>query len=135
VRCRKFQNLDLLPEGFAGLRSGAELGIHPTGRFLYATTRSHGSSGEPPARGLDSIVWFEINAVDGTLSLRGRTSSCGELPRSFAFDNSGDHLYVGHQASGTVVTFSIDPETGTPIATGEIVSTPVPVCLRFSTTG
>lgn len=129
---QEIQNTDLLPEGFSGLRSGAELGVHPTGRFLYATTRSHGSSGEPPIRGLDSLVWFEINAMDGTLRLRGRTPSGGELPRSFAFDHHGDHLYVGHQASGTVVTFRIDPETGTPAATGEIVTTPVPVCLLFN---
>ncbi len=132
---QEIQTVDALPEGFCGLRSGAEICVHPSGRFLYATTRSHGSSGEPPVRGLDSIVWFEINAVDGMLRLRGRISSGGEIPRSFAFDNRGDHLYVGHQASGTVVMFRIDPETGTPVATGEIVTTPVPVCLRFNTTG
>ncbi len=128
---RELQTVDLLPVGFSGLRSGAEIGIHPTGKFLYATTRSHTSSGEPSVRGLDSLVWFKIDEADGLLQLQGRTPSGGEIPRSFAFDNHGDHLYVGHQCSGTVVTFRIESQTGTPIATGEIVTTPVPVCLRF----
>jgi 6-phosphogluconolactonase len=128
---QEFQTVDTLPDGFFGLRSGAEISIHPTGRFLYATTRSHGSSGEPPARGLDSIVWFEIDQANGMLRLLGRVNSGGEVPRTFTFDSNGDQLFVGHQCSGTVVTFRINPKTGAPVATGEIVATPVPVCLRF----
>lgn len=128
---QEIQTVDLLPEGFAGLRSGAELCLHQG--FLYATTRSHGSSGEPPVRGLDSIVWFEIHPQTGLLRCRGRMPSGGELPRSFAFDGSGDRLFVGHQSSGAVVVFRIDPQTGAPIATGEVIATPVPVCLLFTT--
>jgi 6-phosphogluconolactonase len=129
---QEIQTVDALPEGFSGLRSGAELSIHPAGRFLYATTRSHGSSGEPPARGIDSVVWFEIDAEHGVLHPRGRIFSGGEIPRTFTFDSSGEYLFVGHQCSGTVVTFRIHPQTGAPIATGDVISTPVPVCLRFS---
>jgi 6-phosphogluconolactonase len=125
----EIQSVDTLPEDFEGLRSGAEIGVHPAGRFIYATTRSHGSSGEPPARGLDSIVWFEIDQQTGQLHLRGRVPSGGEIPRTFAFDSSGLCLFVGHQCSGSVVTFRIDAQTGTPIATGEVIATPVPVCL------
>jgi 6-phosphogluconolactonase len=131
---REIQTVDALPDGFSGLRSGAEVGIHPAGRFLYATTRSHGSSGEPPARGLDSIVWFEIDQEHGVLRPRGRVPSGGQIPRTFTFDSSGDYLFVGHQCSGTVVTFRIDPHTGTPIATGEVIASPVAVCVRFITT-
>jgi 6-phosphogluconolactonase len=131
---REIQMSDLLPEGFKGLRSGAEIGVHPKGRFLYASTRSHGSSGEPPVRGLDSLSWFEIDGNNGTLHQRGRVASGGEIPRSFCFDSSGDHLFVGHQCSGTIVAFRIDPQSGAPVATGEITTTPVPVCLRFLAT-
>jgi len=126
------QSVDLLPEGFAGLRSGAELRVHPNGRFLYATTRSHGSSGEPPVRGLDSLVWFAIDPESGLLALRGRTASGGELPRSFTFDAPGERLFIGHQASASIVTFNIDLQTGTPIPSGERAAAPVPVCLVFS---
>ena len=131
---RELQSVDLLPSGFAGLRSGAELAIHPAGRFLYATTRSHGSSGEPPMRGLDSLLWFEIDPQSGFLQPRGSVSSGGEIPRSFAFDRSGDHLFVGHQCSGTVVAFRIDRQTGAPSPTGDVTETPVPVCLLFGST-
>jgi 6-phosphogluconolactonase len=127
----ELQSVDTLPDGFTGLRSAAEIGVHPAGRFVYATTRSHGSSGEPPARGLDSIIWFEIDEHTGRLRLRGRVSSGGEIPRTFTFDSRGRRLYVGHQCSGTVVTFRIDAKTGAPSATGEVLATPVPVCLRL----
>jgi 6-phosphogluconolactonase len=124
-----FQSVDLMPEGFEGHRSGAEIRIHPQGRFLYATTRSHGSSGEPAARGLDALLWFEIDASDGRLRLRGREFAGGEIPRSFAFDRSGTHILVGHQASGTIASFRLDLGSGAPTPTGEVVETPVPVCL------
>lgn len=128
----ELQTVDLLPHGFAGLRSGAEIGIHPAGRFLYATTRSHGSSGEPPVRGLDNIVWFAIDQQNGMLNLCGRVASGGEIPRTFAFDYEGELLFVGHQCSGTVVVFHIDGITGAPIATGEVIAIPVPVCECFT---
>lgn len=134
ARCgalQEVETIDLLPERFEGLRSGAALDLSPDGRFLYATTRSHGSSGEPPVRGLDSIVWFRIDRANGTLALQGRVSSGGEIPRSFTLDARGEYLFVGHQASHSIVAFRLDPHTGEPLPTGEIVQTPVPVCLRF----
>jgi 6-phosphogluconolactonase len=123
------QTEDLLPKGFDGHRSAAAIAIHPEERFLYVTTRSRGSSGEPPKRGLDSLVWFEIDAEKGRLAHGGSTPSGGEIPRSFVFDKAGDWLFVGHQGSGTVVTFRIDRSTGVPAATGQAVRTPVPVSL------
>jgi 6-phosphogluconolactonase len=128
---REIQTAHLLPRDFPGLRSGAELGIDPTGRFLYATTRSHGSSGEPPVRGLDSLVWFKIDAQSGALSPRGSVPSGGEIPRSFTFDGKGRSILVAHQYSGSLVPFRIDPDTGAPQPVGEITMTPVPVSLRF----
>jgi 6-phosphogluconolactonase len=122
------QTTDLLPTGFAGLRSGAAIVVHPNGRTLYATTRSHGSSGEPPVRGLDQLLWFDINPTEGTLQPCGRIPGGGEVPRSFALDSHGETLLVGHQCSGTVVEFRIEAETGDPIA-DQAFDTPVPVCL------
>jgi 6-phosphogluconolactonase len=127
----ELQTLDLLPDGFRGHRSGAEIKVHPSGRFVYVTTRSHGSSGEPPIRGLDAITWFQIEKESGMLRPQGRIASGGEVPRSFTFDANGDHLFVGNQCSGTIVSFRIDPETGTPSPSGQITATPVPVCLQF----
>jgi len=125
---RELQTMDLLPDGFTGHRSAAGIAVHPSGRFLYATTRSRGSSGPPPEPGLDSVVWFEIGE-DGGLTPRGRTHSGGEIARSLVLDPAGERLYVAHQGSGTIVTFRIGD--GEPVPAGQVTATPVPVCLQI----
>lgn len=122
------QSADLLPTGFEGLRSGASLNLHPSGSFLYATTRSHGSSGAPPGPGLDTIVWFAIDP-NGLLEFQGRAASGGSMPRSAVFDEESNLFYVANQCSGTIATFSIGDD-GRPQMMGVPVSTPVPVCLQ-----
>jgi 6-phosphogluconolactonase len=128
----EIQTIDALPEGFAGHRSGAAIAVHPSG-FLYATTRSHGSSGEPPVRGVDSLVWFALDRWSGRLALAGRIASGGEIPRAIAFEPGGERLFVAHQASAAVTIFRLDGRTGTPTPTGEAIGAPVPVCLLFNT--
>jgi 6-phosphogluconolactonase len=132
---REIQTLSILPGGFTGFRSAAEIAVHPSGRFLYCTNRSYGSSGEPPERGEDSIVWFEIDQGGGRLTPRGRAHAGGETPRSFMIDPSGDRLYVSNQRSHNLTAFRIDPETGTLSPTGLVTPTPVPVCLQIAVLG
>lgn len=124
------QSVDLLPVGFEGLRSGAAIAVHPDGRHLYATTRSHGSSGMPPKPGLDQLVWFDIDPATGCLSPGGSLDPGGGIPRDFAIAPSGNFLYVGLQRSGRIVEYALD--NGIPSATGRTMETPVPVCLTFS---
>ena len=88
----------------------------------------------PPARGLDTIVWFAVEPSHGTLTFAGRIASGGQIPRSFAFDRTGGLLFVGHQCSGNVVSFRVHPETGRPQATGDVIATPVPVCVQVTRT-
>jgi 6-phosphogluconolactonase len=128
---QEVQTRDLFPERFEGYRSGAEIAIHPSGKFIYATTRSHGSKGMPPSPGLDLVVWYAIDRHNGKLGEPSRISSGGGIPRSIIFDKNGNHLYVAHQSSGTIVTFRIDPDTGEPCPTGNVISTPNPVCLAL----
>jgi 6-phosphogluconolactonase len=132
---REVQHIDLLPEGFVGLRSGAGIALHPDGRFLYATTRGSTSSGEAATPGLDAVVWFEVVADDGRLAFRGRTLTGGQIARDIAIDPDGGHLRVAHQGSGDIVSFSLEPRSGAPIAVGRPLLTPVPVCLRWVTSG
>jgi 6-phosphogluconolactonase len=82
------QTAELLPQGFAGLKSGAAIEIHPGGRLLYVTTRSHGSSGMPPAPGLDQLVWFDVDPESGTLTLGGCLASGGGIPRSMVLSRN-----------------------------------------------
>jgi len=131
-RLDALQTVDLLPDGFAGLRSGAAIAVHPSADYLYATTRSHGSSGMPDTPGLDLLVWFAFDPANGMLQHAGSLPSGGQIPRSFTFDTGGKRLLVGHQRSGTVVAFDIDPLSGTPSIGREALVTPVPVCLSFA---
>lgn len=127
---REIQTVSTLPDGFTGYRSTAEIAVHPSGRFLYGTNRSYGSSSEPPERGEDSIVWFKIDR--GRLSSPGRAFTGGETPRSFVIEPGGTRLYVANQRSNNLLTFRIDPETGALSPTGRVTSTPIPVCLQFA---
>ena len=115
------QTLSTLPEGFSGESSGAEIAVHPNGRFLYASNRGH-----------DSIAGFRINPEKGTLASVGHTLTQGRTPRGFAIDPSGRLLIAGNQNSGTVVVFRIDQQTGVLTPTGTVVQVPSPVSIAFA---
>ena len=110
----------MLPAGYAGPKSGAEIAIHPGGRFLYASNRGH-----------DSIAVFRLGG-DGKLTLIGHVPTEGKTPRNFAIDPSGNFLLAANQNSGSIVVFRIDPGTGLLKPTGERASVPTPVSIVFA---
>jgi 6-phosphogluconolactonase len=132
---RPVQAVSTLPDGFAGFRAAAEIAVHPSGRFLYATNRSYGSSGEPPQRGEDSIAWFAIDPDSGRLTPRGRARSGGETPRSFVIDPGGTWLYIANQRSANITAYRIDAVTGDLGPAVHVTQTPVPVCVQLVTVG
>ena len=131
-RLRQLQTVSTLPDGFPGHHAAAEVAVHPSGRFLYASNRSYGSSGEPPVRGEDSIVWFGIDARSGELTPRGRVQGTGESPRSFVIDASRGLLYLASQRGDHLESYLIDASTGALSATGQVVPVPAPVCVQLS---
>lgn len=126
---RALQCVGMLPDGFTGHRAAAEVAVHPCGRFLYASNRSYGSSGEPPERGEDSVAWFEIDQASGLLTPRGRVRTGGDIPRSFAIDPAGHLLYVANQRGGQLEAYQIDQRTGALSRTGSAARVPQPVCV------
>ena len=110
----------LLPTGFDGQSDGADVHIHPSGRFLYASNRGH-----------DSVAVFGIGP-DGRLALLGHSSSEGRTPRNVVISPDGRFLLVGNQDSDTIVTMPIDPDTGLLGPTVSVVETPTPACLVFA---
>ena len=80
--------------------STAEIGVHPSGRFVYGSNRGH-----------DSIALFAVGA-GGALTLVEYQSTRGQTPRNFALDPTGRWLIAANQQSGTLAVFSIDQETG-----------------------
>jgi 6-phosphogluconolactonase len=97
----ELQTITTLPKDYTGPKSGAEIGVDPTGRFLYASNRGH-----------DSIAIFTIDAEQGRLTPAGFTSTQGKSPRAFTIDPAGAHLIAANQDSQSLVVFTINPDTG-----------------------
>ena len=68
-------------------------------------------------RGDDSLVVFDVGS-DGKLTAKARVASGGQTPRQFRIDETGRFLFVGNQTSGSVVTMTVDAQTGVPSPVG-----------------
>lgn len=110
---------DALPQDYAGERSGADIHVHPNGRFLYASLR-----------GPSSIVCFQI-LDNGELSNPMWFPTHGTTPRNFALDPTGEYLIAANQDSDTLVVFRIDQETGHLAGPSQIVHVPSPACVKI----
>ncbi len=116
----KLNTVSTLPKGFAGNNDAAEIEVHPNGKFLFASNRGH-----------DSIVVFSIGNITGALTLVDHFPTQGKTPRSFTIDPTGKFLLVANQDSNNIVVFRIDRNSGRLTPTGQVVSVPSPVCLKF----
>lgn len=114
------QTLSTLPSTFKGQNDDAEVEVHPSGKFLYASNRGH-----------DSIAVFAIDPAKGTLTLVDHTSTQGKTPRNFAIDPTGKLLFAENQESNTIVVFRIDEKTGKLTPTGKVLEVGQPVCVKF----
>jgi 6-phosphogluconolactonase len=103
--------------------SGAEVLVHPSGRFVYTSNRGH-----------DTIAVFAIDAASGAPRLVEHVPTGGQIPRGFGIDPSGRFLLAGNQKSDGVVVFRIDPATGRLRATGQTVEVGRPVSVAFAAT-
>lgn len=110
-----------LPTADRDEHSGAEIVLHPSGKFLYASNRGNSNT----------IAIFRV-VRNGLPIPAGHVSSMGRLPRFFGTDPSGRFLIVANQGSGNLITFSIDPVSGALSPTGAAVTIPSPVNFVFS---
>lgn len=119
---REIQTLSTIPADVAD-RTGiscAEIAVHPTGKFLYASNRGH-----------DSIAMYSIDEATGRLTFLGVEPTRTKTPRHFAITPGGRHLLAAGQDSGTVTVFAIDQSTGRLTFTDASVAVPAPVCILF----
>ncbi|HLI33746.1 MAG TPA: lactonase family protein [Terriglobia bacterium] len=116
----EFQAISTLPRDYHGESTGAEIEVHPSGKFLYASNR-----------GDDSIAVFRVNARSGKLTPIEYVSTRGKTPRNFAIDPTGSYLFAANQDSDTVVLFRINQETGRLTPTGQVLKISSPVCVVF----
>ena len=99
-RLSALQTITTRAAGAAGNNTGAEVWVHPNGKFVYASNR-----------GDNNLAIFAIGG-DGRVALVGHRATGGMTPRNFTFDPSGAFVYVANQNSNTVIPFAVDPTTG-----------------------
>jgi 6-phosphogluconolactonase len=117
---RALQTISTEPSGYAGPHSAAEIAVHPSGKFVYASNR-----------GYNSIVGYRIDPATGLLSVIGQATKDISFPRNFAIDPGGRWLYVANQKGDTIVQFAIDAKTGELLPTGRVTSSVTPVAIVF----
>jgi 6-phosphogluconolactonase len=114
------QTISTLPDDFKGENDDAEVEVHPSGKFLYASNRGH-----------DSITVFAIDSSKGTLTVVEHASTQGKTPRNFAIDPTGTLLFAENQQSNNIVIFRIDEKSGKLTPTGRVLEVGQPVCVKF----
>ena len=115
------QSVSTLPVGTSSTSNTAEIAVHPSGRFVYASNRGH-----------DSIAAFSVDARNGRLTRIGITPTGGSTPRHFALDPSGRWLLAANQRSDSIVIFAVDPQTGALRPNGASAKVARPVCVAFA---
>ena len=118
----EIQTITLLPEGkiIDASLSGAEIAVHPSGKFLYASTR-----------GLNLINVYSVDEKSGRLTRVEEVSSGGKTPRHFNLDPSGEFLFAANQNSDNVAVFKIDQASGRLTPTGQDLQIGNPSCVVF----
>ena len=114
------QHITTLPKNYTGSNSGADIHIHPSGEFLYASNR-----------GRNSIAVFKIDDSTGKLQSVEQANIAGKTPRNFAISPYGKYLYAASQDSGNITIFNIDKNSGKLKMQAPIFEVKTPVCLEF----
>ena len=117
------QTISTLPVEFKGQSTCAEVQVHPSGKFVYASNRGH-----------DSIAIFAVDSRTGLLTPIGHEPTRGKTPRHFALAPGGKWLLAENQDSNEIVVFSVDSGTGKLSATGPTLKVGSPVCTVFAAT-
>ncbi len=114
------QSVETLPADFSGSNTTAEILVHPSNRFLYASNRGH-----------DSLVVYSIDAGNGSLELIQRIPSGGGHPRNFSLDGEGRLLAVANRDSDNIVYFDVDEGSGRLSELSTVENIPACTCVRL----
>jgi 6-phosphogluconolactonase len=117
---RPVQTISALPKSFSGHSEAAEIAVHPSGKFLYASNRGH-----------DSIAVFTIDATKGTLTPVEYVLTKGQSPRHFEIAPGGSLLFAENEKSDNIFLFRINQQTGKLTPTGQSLDISQPVCVKF----
>jgi 6-phosphogluconolactonase len=116
----EIQSISTLPGYYDGPNTCAEIGVHPSGKFLYASNR-----------GNETVVLFEIDPEKGTLTWVEEQNTGGKMPRHFGIQPSAKHMAICNQSSDTVLASRIDAGNGRLKPSGVFAKVSSPVCAVF----
>jgi 6-phosphogluconolactonase len=128
---------DNIDPGWPKGTGSAEISLHPSGKWLYVSTRL-----------IDRLTVFKIGAAFGSGKTEVPTTAPAGLdptlldreqvvpspvkfPRSFAIDPSGHWLVVAGETDNRISTLRIDSSSGQLTPTLEIARVGSPVCVLF----
>lgn len=115
------QTISIKPERYEGDNTAAEVAVHPSGKYVYASNRGH-----------DSIAVFSVDRKTGKLAFVEHVSTGGKQPRHFAIDPTGKWLLVANQQSDNIRAFRIDQKSGRLKDTGKSAAVSMPVFVLFA---
>jgi 6-phosphogluconolactonase len=118
---KELQTISCLPSSFKGVNTAAEIGIAPSGKYLFASNRGDDNS----------VTEFAIDSEKGTLTWMGEHGANGKTPRYIGIVPSGKQLLVCNQDSDSVLMCGIDAGTGKVSPSDGAVHVPSPVCAVF----
>jgi 6-phosphogluconolactonase len=93
--------VSLVPEDFHGVTRASEIVITRDGHFAYAANRDY-----------DCLVSFAVDPKEGKLSMLGRGSCGGKIPRHLTLDPTERWVLVANEQSDHISVFARDPKTG-----------------------
>jgi 6-phosphogluconolactonase len=117
---KEIQTIGTLPGYYDGPNTTAEVTVHPSGKYLYASNRGH-----------NSVTLFGIDPADGTLTYVEDQNTGGKTPRHFGIEPGAKHLAFANQDTNTLLLCRIDATNGRLKPSGVFSDCPAPVCVLF----
>ncbi|MBT8189754.1 MAG: lactonase family protein, partial [Bacteroidia bacterium] len=122
----RLQSISVKPKDLNSAEiTSAAIQLHPSGKFLYTSTRSRINQDE------NFISVMEIDHDSGMLRNIQIKKTGGFVPRDFVLSPDGKYLLCAHQDSDNIITFSIELETGMIENKVSEVIVNTPVCLKL----
>jgi 6-phosphogluconolactonase len=119
-RLTETQTVSSLPEYYDGPNAAAEIGVHPSGKWVYVSNR-----------GNNTVVLFNVDAAKGTLTFVEEQGTGGKTPRHFGIEPSAKHLTITNQDSDQLLVCRIDEGNGRLKPSGLFADCPSPTCAQF----
>jgi 6-phosphogluconolactonase len=117
---RELATVSTLPDYYDGANTTGELGMHPTGKWVYVSNRGH-----------NSVVLFAVDTDKGTLAYVEEQGSGGKSPAGFGIEPSAKHMAIVNQDTNQALASRIDGGNGRLKPSGVFASVPSPTCVKF----